>query len=105
MPIIAKSLRTIHRELAIGMGDLVGEGVVASPTASQISTQDLIQQHGDALKGRHIWFHTGAGIQQARIVSYFRPFSIAGQYAILETLRPWSPVASTNTEFYIHKLF
>ena len=105
MPIIAKSLRTIHRELAIAMGDLVGEGTVASPTASQVSTQDLVQQRTDQIRGHHMYFHTGAGNQQDRVLSAFTPYSIAGQYAVIQALRPWSPVASTNTEFYLHRLF
>lgn len=105
MPIVEKTLSTIHRELAIAMGDLRGEGIVASPQASQISTQDLVQQRADQVRGHHIWFHTGAGNQQDRDISSFTPYSIAGQHAIVGILQPWSPVPSTNTQFYLHRLF
>lgn len=102
-PIINKDLKTIHEELARSLGDLVGKGTIATPTASQISTQDLVQQRSDQLKGQHIYFYSGGGVQQDRDITAFTPYSVAGGYAIAQVLRPWSPVPSTNTQFFVHK--
>lgn len=105
MPIISKDLRTLHRELAVALGDLVGEGTVTAATVSQIQTKDLIHQRVDQLRGHHIYLHTGGGSPQDRVITAFTPYSVAGQQATVQVLQQFNPVPSTNTQFFVHRLF
>uniref|UniRef100_A0A6M3IZ75 Uncharacterized protein n=1 Tax=viral metagenome TaxID=1070528 RepID=A0A6M3IZ75_9ZZZZ len=106
-PLVQDTLANVHIALARQLGDLAGMGTVASAYASSISTQDLIQQRSNQLRGHHLYFYGGAAVQQDRVINAFTPYSVAGQVALLTVLRPYvsGSTPSVNTTFLVHRLF